>query len=43
MQPLVDFIVDYNKYFQKTSIFLNEDNGHGKYFGEIIWDIVRKN
>ncbi|HJH77269.1 MAG TPA: DUF2441 domain-containing protein [Prevotellaceae bacterium] len=43
MQPLMDFIVDYNKYFQETGIFLNEDNGHGQYFWEIIWDIVRKN
>ena len=43
IQPLVDFIVEYNTYYHETGIFLDDEKGHGQYFGEVIWDIVRKN
>lgn len=42
MQPLVDFIVEYNTYYQETGIFLDDEKGHGQYFWEVIWEIVRK-
>lgn len=42
MQPLVDFIVEYNTYYQETGVFLDDAKGHGQYFWEAIWDIVRR-
>lgn len=42
MQPLVDFIVEYNTYYQETGVFLDDEKGHGQYFWEAIWDIVRR-
>lgn len=42
MQPLVDFIVEYNTYYQETGVFLDDEKGHRQYFLEIIWDIVRR-
>lgn len=42
MQPLVDFIVEYNTYYQETGIFMDDEKGHGQYFWEVIWEIVRK-
>lgn len=32
IQPLVDFIVEYNTYYQETGIFLDDEKGHGQYF-----------
>lgn len=42
MQPLVEFINEYNTFYEDTGIFLDEDKGDGQYFWEIIWDIVRR-
>ena len=42
IQPLVDFIVEYNTYYQETGIFLDDEKGHGQYFWEVIWEMVRR-
>ena len=40
IQPLVDFIVEYNTYYQETGIFLDDEKGHGQYFWEVIWEML---
>ena len=42
IQPLVDFIVEYNTYYQETGIFLDDEIGLGQYFWEVIWVLVRR-
>ena len=42
MQPLVDFIVEYNNRYQNTGIALDEERQDGQYFWEVIWEIVRR-
>lgn len=42
LQMLVDFIVEYNSRYQATGIALDDEKGHGQYFWEVIWEIVRR-
>lgn len=42
MDDFVEFFIEYNGRYEKTGVFLDEEKGHGQYFWEVIWEIVRK-
>ena len=41
LQPVVDFIVNYNQIYQDTGLYLDDERGDGQYIWEGAWEFVR--
>lgn len=42
LQPVVDFIVNYNQIYQDTGLYLDDERGDGQYIWEGAWEFVRR-
>lgn len=42
LKPLVDFIVNYNRIYNESGIYLDEDRNDGQYIWEGVWEYVRR-